>query len=153
MLQSCFTKQSLSCQAARWVKVLGQFEISKVTLEKGRVHILGDTILRAPQIVQFKASIINNTTARVLNIDFLPNLIDNYSLNSLFGPIHRALQGLLAKPKIELDRVQKLLLNLLIREVEQFISIYYTRTRYKFREKTTGYSSNFYMIAELRENF
>lgn len=72
ILKNFFTNPSLSRRETQQVEFLEQFGIKEVTLVTGRVHVVGDYVC---QIFQVKAPNSKNTTAHMLNIDLLRNLI------------------------------------------------------------------------------
>lgn len=45
-----FTKAKLTRREARWLETFGNFGIFPVTLKPELIHILGDTLSRAPQL-------------------------------------------------------------------------------------------------------
>lgn len=47
VLKHLFTKKDLSRKEARWLDLLSDFGIFPITLKKGKVHVLGDTLSRA----------------------------------------------------------------------------------------------------------
>ena len=51
VLKNFLTKPLLNRKEARWIDLLAQFGISKITLKAGRVHVLGDALSRAPHII------------------------------------------------------------------------------------------------------
>ncbi len=47
-LKNLFTKPKLSRREARWLETLGNFGIFPISLKPGKIHVLGDTLSRAP---------------------------------------------------------------------------------------------------------
>lgn len=50
-LNHFFIKPHMSRKEARWLDLLSQFGIKEVTLQPGRVHVLGDVLSRAPHVI------------------------------------------------------------------------------------------------------
>lgn len=91
VLKAFFTKTSMTRREARWLDFLSQFNITAITLRKGRIHVLGDALSRAPHA----PVTLSNTEA--LNFSLPENLSDSYEADQTFGPIYMALKGLLTK--------------------------------------------------------
>lgn len=87
----------------------------------GREPVFEGPLSREHQKVQSKAAAIIKTIAHLLNIILRPNSIKHYSTNSLFGPIYGAFQGMLPELSIELERVQRLLQDFSIGNVDQYL--------------------------------
>lgn len=51
VLERSLTKPNPGRWEARWLDFLGRFSITSLTLEKGKVHVLGDSLSRAPQLI------------------------------------------------------------------------------------------------------
>ncbi len=82
MLKHFFSKSKLSRKEARWLETLGNFGIFPITLKPGKIHVLGDTLSRAPYIA-FNA----------LEIPFieLDSVIESYENDQFFGQIVQAM--------------------------------------------------------------
>lgn len=83
---------TLSREEAGWVEFLSQFGINKLTLQKERIHVLGDALSRVPHAPT--ETEVNNT--EVLTVNSPDNFHNNYSSDATFGPIYRALHGKLS---------------------------------------------------------
>ena len=51
VLKHFFTKAKLSLREARWLETLGNFVIFPINLKPRKIHVLGDTLSRAPQLL------------------------------------------------------------------------------------------------------
>ena len=51
VLKHFFTKAKLSRREARWLETLGNFGVFPINLKPGKIHVLGDTLSRAPQLL------------------------------------------------------------------------------------------------------
>ncbi len=82
MLRHFFSKPKLSRKEARWLETLGNFGIFPINLKPGRIHVLGDTLSRAPQ-----------TAFNAVEIPFieLDSVIGRYENDQFFGPIIQAM--------------------------------------------------------------
>ena len=60
LLGNFFTKPNMSEKEARWLDLLSQFGISKITLKAGRVHVLGDALSRAPHILEAPPPVVTS---------------------------------------------------------------------------------------------
>lgn len=92
VLKNFFSKQTLSRRESRWLDFLDQFGITKLTLVKRRVHVLGDTPSRALHITQ-KCHIVNNTCVEIPTLDLPSGFKDNYEQDPTFGNIYKTLCG------------------------------------------------------------
>lgn len=74
---------------ARWFQFLPQFGISKMTLEKGKIHLLGGTLSRAPHapLVLHAFNHLSIDNAELLSITGPDRLYAGYSADSTFPPI------------------------------------------------------------------
>lgn len=77
-----------------------------MTLVKGKMNVLGDALSRAPHIMNTPPSLTN---VQMLQIELPTNMIRNYDKDQLFGPIYRALSGILPEDGIQRDRITRLL--------------------------------------------
>ena len=88
VLKHFFTKKDLSRKEARWIETLGNFGIFPITLKPGKIHVLGDTLSRAPHVNN--NVLINDIEAPFIKFE---EVIDNYENEQFFGPIVKALNG------------------------------------------------------------
>lgn len=51
VLKHFFTKAKLSRREARWLETFGNFGIFPINLKSGKIHVLGGTLSRAPQLL------------------------------------------------------------------------------------------------------
>lgn len=108
VLRYFFSKLNLSRREANWLEFLGQFGITKLTLVKGRVHVLGDSPSRAPQ--ELNASVtFNNVTMTIPGLELPENFIQNYERDPTFGDIYNCLKGDGNVGKVKQSRTQRLL--------------------------------------------
>lgn len=105
ILSYYFTKPTLSRRETRWLEFLSQFGINKLTLEKGRVHVLGDALSRAPHAPPIPE--INNTTASA--IELCPDFHKKYCQDKLFGPVISGLKGHFPDDKVQKERIHQLI--------------------------------------------
>lgn len=83
-------KPNLSRKEARWLEILGQFGISKISLKPGRVHVLGDVLSRRPHVMSAKLELGNaEVSMAIMDLAFGKNYLDD----QMFGPIIRHIQG------------------------------------------------------------
>jgi hypothetical protein len=68
VLQHFFTKPSLSRREARWSEILGNFGVFPITLKPGKIHVLGDSLSRAPHVINS-----SDETSSVLNSTEIPH--------------------------------------------------------------------------------
>ena len=78
VLKSFFTKAKLSRREARWLETLGNFGIFPITLKPGKLHVLGDTLSRAPHA---SANMLEVTT---VDTNFITKA---YESDKTFGPV------------------------------------------------------------------
>lgn len=109
VLKNFFSKATLSRREAGWVEFLGQFGISSMTLIKGKVHVLGDALSRAPHITKSEYSSPELSNVHVLEIELPPNITKNYETDQLFGPIYSAMRGNFPEDSIQRDRIERLM--------------------------------------------
>jgi len=86
--------------------LLSQFNISKVNLKPGRVHVLGDVLSRAPHVMNETSLDINNaqaSSAPVVRMDFA----EHYDGDQFFGPIWRSFQGTMPEDPVQRERVAR----------------------------------------------
>lgn len=107
VLNKFLSKPDLSSREARWLEFLSQFWITRLILEKGCVHVLGDVLSRAAHASEANKMEVNNIhTMSIRLADNYPQLIEN---DQTFGPLWRALKGSLPNEKVQLDRVTRLI--------------------------------------------
>jgi len=88
VLKYFFTKPKLSRREARWSDTLGNFGVFPITLKPGKIHVLGDTLSRAPH-----ASIDDDACVNDVEVPYIQfeDVISGYEDDQFFGPILRAL--------------------------------------------------------------
>lgn len=91
VLHHFFTKPSMNRKEARWLDLLSQFGIQKVTLKPGRVHVLGDVLSRAPHISRQEAVTVSNMQLSTLKLDL--DFSGKYDRDQFFRPTMNALRG------------------------------------------------------------
>lgn len=77
VLRRFFSKPNMSRKKARWIDFLGQLGITKLTLVKGKVHVLGDAFSRAPQIASSKHLHKNAIQIHKLELQLPPGFVQN----------------------------------------------------------------------------
>ena len=82
VLKHFFTKPELSRREARWVETLGNFGIFPINLKPGKIHVLGDTLSRAPHIK------VNDIEVMTPSIDFITSA---YKEDEFYGPLIQVL--------------------------------------------------------------
>lgn len=107
VLKNFFTKTELSRREARWLDFLSQFGITSVTLKKGRVHVLGDTLSRIPQDPLDRDVNINNI--HQVSVEIPSEYQSPLLQDKIFGPIWKALQGNPPRDKILREKVNRLI--------------------------------------------
>ena len=88
VLKNLFTKKDLSRREARWIETLGNFGIFPITLKPGKIHVLGDTLSRAPHV----KGDVNVNDVEIPFIRF-EEVIDEYSEDQFFGQIVKSMDG------------------------------------------------------------
>ena len=101
-----FTKAKLSRREARWLETLGNFGVFPINLKPGKIHVLGDTLSRAPQLL------INDL--EVLRMDS-EDIFDQYEEDDFYGPLLKVMDGHDLSDKIK-DRKFKSLMNMFHRD-------------------------------------
>lgn len=88
VLKHFFTKPKLSRREARWSETHGNFGVFPITLKPGKIHMLGDTLSRAPH-----ASIDDDPVVNDVEVPYIQfyDVISEYENDQFFGPIVRAL--------------------------------------------------------------
>lgn len=105
VLKHFFTKAKLSRREARWLETFGNFGIFPINLKPGKIHVLGDTLSRAPQLL------INDL--EVLKID--PEVLLSYEEDEFYGPLLKVMEGKNLQDGIK-DRKFKSLINMFHRD-------------------------------------
>lgn len=82
------TKKNLNRREARWLDTLASFNISSVTLQKGKIHVLGDSLSRIPQRLEVSQVELTSGSSSALQTELSDYLTDQH-----FGPIFAALRG------------------------------------------------------------
>eukprot|EP00171_Calliarthron_tuberculosum_P023944 IDg23944t1 len=102
ILKNLFTKPNVSRREARWLHYLSQFNITKVTLKPGRIHVLGDVLSKIRD-----GPIISNIHA--LKVHLPENFIQNYSSDQTFGPLIDAMNGTRPSDQTHVARLKRLI--------------------------------------------
>lgn len=150
-----FTNKDLSRREARWVEILGYFGIFPITLKPGKIHVLGDTLSRAPHVTNTR--VVNDI--EVLFIQF-EDVIGSYEEDQFFGPILRAMKDDWPsdqKKRVKLEKfiplfqfdVKRVLYNRKLCVPRKFIS---TIMHIANNSKTDGYF-NFSKTMAILDNF
>ena len=84
ILKYFFTKLKLSRREARWLETLGNFGIFPINLKPGKIHVLGDTLSRAPHAFVNAVDIMKIQTEDVLG---------NYEDDQFYGPLLKVMNG------------------------------------------------------------
>ena len=84
VLKHFFTKPKLSRREARWLETLGNFGIFPITLKPGKIHVLGDTLSRAPHASMNSVEILSANVEEIW---------DNYENDRVFGPLLKVMKG------------------------------------------------------------
>eukprot|EP00171_Calliarthron_tuberculosum_P016938 IDg16938t1 len=92
VLKHFFTKEKLSRREAGWIEIFSNFGIFPITLEKGRIHVLGDAMSRAPHTSDNLNIDISNITTLLATVHSLPEYSENLSIDQHFGPILKKLK-------------------------------------------------------------
>lgn len=98
------TKKKISRREARWLDLLSEFNIDKITLEKCRLHVLGDAISRIPQP---NTVIISNLHIHCARFEHI--FSENYKQDKLFSPILQALEGTFPNNEVQTSRLKFIL--------------------------------------------
>lgn len=92
ILKHFFEKRDLSRREARWLETLSDFGIFPITLQKGTIHVLGDTLSRVHHDVQNITCLVKDLSSRQT---YRENLLDD----QYFGPILKLLESGTASEK------------------------------------------------------
>lgn len=106
-------------------------------MAKGRVHVLGDALSRAPQTIRDIRPSINTLNSKTTTFELPSDLQGNYDIDCHFGPIRRAVDGNLPEHYIQSLRPERLLPQTPFETVSCT-----TRTRFASHERM---SATFYM--------
>lgn len=104
VLSNFLTKKNLSRRETRWLDLFAEFNLDKLTLKQGKIHVLGDALSRIPQESEFKIS--NVELSSIIPEDIF---IAHYPTDQAFGSIYKALSGDLPSDPIEERRITRLL--------------------------------------------
>ena len=88
VLKYFFTKPKLSRREERWSETLGNFGVFPITLKPGKIHVLGDTLSRAPLAKIDDDTLVNDVEVPYIQFE---DLINGYEDDQFFGPIVKAL--------------------------------------------------------------
>ena len=100
VLKSFFSKPKLSRREARWLETLGNFGIFPINLKPGKIHVLGDTLSRAPH------ASVNQTELVHANLD---GITDAYADDKLYGNVLKVMDGEKVDDEVMRKKVQKIL--------------------------------------------
>lgn len=107
VLKYFFSKASLSRRETRWLDFIGQFGITKLTLVKGKVHVLGDVPSRATH-AENTALLVNSLNTHIPKLNLPDGFLENYKNDITFGNIYRYLRGEELSDKTVVKRVTRL---------------------------------------------
>ena len=99
VLKHFFTKPKLSRREARWLETLGNFGIFPITLKPGKIHVLGDTLSRAPHASMNSVEILS------ANVE---EITDNYENDQVFGPLLKVMKGERLKDIVQQKKFEKM---------------------------------------------
>ena len=105
VLKYFFTKPKLSRREARWGETLGNFGIFPITLKPGKIHVLGDTLSRAPHASIDDDPVVNDVEVPYIQFE---EVISGYEDDQFFGPIVKALNDECPdhpKKKLRIERI------------------------------------------------
>ena len=105
VLKHFFTKPKLSRREARWIETLGNFGVFPITLKPGKIHVLGDTLSRAPHA---DYDDVNVNDVEVPFIEF-EDVISGYEDDQFFNPIVKALREEWPDDEKQRSKLEKLL--------------------------------------------
>lgn len=108
VLRSFFTKPALSRRESRWLDFLGQFGITRLTLVKGKIHVLGDALSRAPHIATNNVE-TRKPTSLTIEAELPIGMTENYDSDQFFHTYFRALKGSFPNENVIRERVMQLL--------------------------------------------
>lgn len=76
-----------------------------MTVEKGKIHVLGEALSRAPHAPHGPEINTSSVTTVSLSLQFQ----DKYEQDAVFGPIFRGLKGIMSNDAVQKERVKRLL--------------------------------------------
>ncbi len=117
VLKHFLTKPRLRRHEARWLHLFGHFEISKISLGSGKVHVLGDVLSRAP----LGPELYDAFNMEIVNFELPDRFIEIYASDPIFGSIIRVIQGIFPVERHRIQRTKNLLLHLKLQENKLFI--------------------------------
>lgn len=85
-IEEFFSNPNINRREARWLDILSQFGISKLTLLKAHFHVLGDTLSIAP----YSPIGIDAVQTDLDSIALLPGLLDVYDSDHLHTILRRS---------------------------------------------------------------
>jgi len=100
VLKHFFTKAKLSRREARWLETFGNFGIFPINLKPGKIHVLGDVLSRAPQLL------VNDL--EVLKVD-PEDVCTSYDDDEFFGPLLKVMEGQNLSDKIKDKKFKSLI--------------------------------------------
>lgn len=104
-----FPKASLAPWEAIWLDFLGKFGITKLSLVKGKVEVVGEALSRAPQTLAKPPASMNNLSVESLEFYLPENFIQNYIDDKIFGSMCNGLNGKLPDDPKQHLKVEKVL--------------------------------------------
>ena len=105
VLKHFFTKPKLSRKETRWLETLVNFGIFPITLKPGKIHVLGDALPRAPQILNGETK-INDLEVPSIDVN---EILSDYEGDKFLEPVVRALQGEWPEDDIQRRTVENIL--------------------------------------------
>lgn len=99
ILKYFFTKPKLSRREARWLEILGNFGIFPINLKPGKIHVLGDTLSRAPHALVNAVDIMKIKTEDVLG---------SYEDDQFYGPLLKVMNGVKLPNEFQQKKFEKL---------------------------------------------
>lgn len=99
----------MSRKEARWLETLGNFGIFPITLKPGKIHVLGDSLSRAPHFM--KAKDLADASCNGVEVPFIEidNILTSYVDDQFFGPIVKAVRGEWPSDDTKKRQVEKIL--------------------------------------------
>ena len=88
VVENFMTKKSLNRREARWLDVLATFNIRKVNLVQGKLHVLGDSLSRIPD-----RPILQQIQCVTPSFSELEGVLARYDKDQFFGSVVAALDG------------------------------------------------------------
>ena len=106
VLKHFLTKPKLNRKEPRRLETIGNFDIFPITLKPGKIHVLGDALSRAPQIVNCETK-INDVEVPSIDVN---GVLSDYEGDQFFGPVVRAHEGEWPEDDTQRRTVEKILL-------------------------------------------